>query len=275
MERFILAQITDLHVKAGGKRSYRVVDTADLLHRCIDHVVRLPQHPDAVLLTGDLVDSGAPAEYATLRELLARLPMPCYLMPGNHDDRDNLRAAFPDHGYLHQWAPFVQYAIDRWPVRIVALDTVIPGESGGRLCPERLAWLERALEASRDRPVVVALHHPPFRTFIGHMDDIGLDGGEALAAIVRRHPNVERVLCGHLHRAIETRFGGTIASTCPSPAHQVDLDLADDAVARFRMEPPGFQVHVWTATTGIVSHTAAVGAFPGPYPFVDDASQID
>jgi hypothetical protein len=86
-------------------------------------------------------------------------------------------------------------------------------------------WLSQTLEACRDEPVVIAMHHPPFPTLIGHMDAIGLlEGADAMRAIVARHPNVERVICGHLHRAIEVRFGGTIASTCPAPAHQVCLE---------------------------------------------------
>jgi 3',5'-cyclic AMP phosphodiesterase CpdA len=272
----LLCQISDLHIKAGGKLSYRVVDTAGMLARCIAHVLALPQRPDAVVVTGDLVDFGKPEEYATLRTILAALPIPYYVIPGNHDDRETLREAFADHAYLAQWPPFVQYVIDDHPLRIVALDTVIPREGGGRLCDARLEWLERALAAAPDRPTVVIMHHPPFRTFIGHMDDMGLDGSDALARVIRRHPQVERVLCGHLHRPIQTRFAGTIASTCPSPAHQVALDLDPKADSVFMMEPPGYQLHKWTPETGVVSHTAFVGTFAGPYPFwEEDGSLVD
>jgi hypothetical protein len=82
-------------------------------------------------------------------------------------------------------------------------------------------------------------------------------------------PQVERVLCGHLHRPIQARFGGTIASTCPSPAHQIALDLTPDAEARFKMEPPAFQLHAWRPQTGVITHTAYVGEFAGPYRFAD------
>jgi 3',5'-cyclic AMP phosphodiesterase CpdA len=207
--------------------------------------------------------------------LLAPLPMPYYLIPGNHDERGAMRAAFSDHAYLRQSEVFVQYAIDDWPVRIVALDTVIPGASGGELCRERLAWLESALAARPDKPTVVIMHHPPFDTGIGHMDDIGLNGADALAAVIRRYPNVERVLCGHIHRPIQMRFAGTIASVCPSPAHQVALDLAPDAPSRFMMEPPGYQLHQWSEANGVVSHTAFIGEFAGPYPFYEGGKLID
>jgi len=272
---FILGQISDLHIKAPGKLSYRVVDCAAMLERCVAEILRLPQRPDALVVTGDLVDFGRPEEYAHLRTLLSPLPMPYYLLPGNHDDRETLRTSFADHAYLRQWGPYIQYAIDDWPVRIVAIDTVIPGEGGGRVDSERLAWLDRALGARREKPAVVVMHHPPFATLIGHMDRIGLEGADALAQVIERHPQVERILCGHLHRPIQYRFAGTIASTSPSPAHQVALDLSPQAASDFKMEPPAFQLHAWRAGMGIVSHTAYIGDFAGPYPFHEGNKLID
>jgi 3',5'-cyclic AMP phosphodiesterase CpdA len=183
--------------------------------------------------------------------------------------------AFPEHAYLRQMLPFIQYAIDGHPLRIVALDTVVPAESGGTLCATRLAWLQARLEEAPDRPTLIIMHHPPFRTFIGHMDRIGLANADALHAIVQRHPQVERVLCGHLHRPIQVRWAGTLASTAPSPAHQVALDLAEDAPSQFVMEPPAYQLHRWHPGTGLVSHTAYVGAFDGPYPFYEAGGLID
>jgi Icc protein len=275
MNAFLVCQITDLHIKTPGKLSYRVVDCAAMLERCVEEILRLPQRPDVVVATGDLVDFGRSEEYAHLRGLLAPLPMPIYFIPGNHDERATLRAAFPDHGYLRQWEPYVQYAIDDWPVRIVALDTVIPGAGGGRLDAARLEWLERTLAAQPAKPTLVIMHHPPFATLIGHMDKLGLEGREDLEHVIARHPQVERVLCGHVHRPIQFRFGGTIASICPSPAHQVALDLSPEAASRFKLEPPGFQLHAWQKGVGVVSHTAFIGDFAGPYPFYEGGQLID
>ena len=272
---FLLAQVSDLHIKAAGRLSYRVVDTAAMLAACVAHLNALPQRPDAVAFTGDLTDFGRPEEYAELRRLLAPLAMPCYLVPGNHDERTAMRAAFPDHGYLRSGGEFILYAIDTHPVRLVGLDTVVPGQGGGRVCAERLAWLDATLAERPAAPTVVLLHHPPFHTFIGHMDDQGLENAAGLEAVVRRHPQVERLLCGHLHRPIEARFAGTIACTAPSPAHQVALDLAEDAASRFVMEPPAYRLHAWTPQTGVISHTAFVGDFGGPYPFHENGRLID
>jgi Icc protein len=261
----ILCQITDLHITPERELAYGVVDTAAMLERCVAQIRRLPQRPNAVIATGDLVDGGTHAEYALLRELLAPLSMPVYLMPGNHDQRQALRDSFPDHRYLHTASPFLQYAIDDFPLRIIALDTVIPGQAGGTLCDERLAWLDGALAAS-DKPTVVALHHPPFVTGIGHMDSITLESSAKLEQIIARYRHVERVIAGHLHRPITVRFGGTIASTCPSPAHQVALDLTMDAVAGFVMEPSAFHLH-WLNGARLVTHTVYIGDFGPIHPF--------
>lgn len=272
----ILAQISDLHIKTDGMKSYRVVDTAESLRRCVAQVNALRQQPDAVVITGDLVDFGKPSEYAFLRQLLAPLQRPYYLLPGNHDERVALRAAFPEHAYLQQGGERIEYVVDIGPLRMVALDTVIPRASGGELAPASLQWLDDTLAGQPLRPTVIVMHHPPFTTGIGHMDDMGLANPDALAAVVRKHPQVERVLCGHLHRAIQSRFAGTLASTCPGVSHQVDLDLDRQAPSAFVMEPPGFQLHWWDeASRSLISHTAFIGQFDGPYPFYDGEGLID
>lgn len=275
----ILVQLTDLHIREPGRLAYGRIDTAPYLARAVQSVLALRQPPDAVVITGDLTDFGRAAEYAHLARLLAPLAtMPVYLLPGNHDDRDQLRRSFPDHAYLGTGADthgFVQYSVRVGALRLLTLDTCVPGASHGTLCERRLAWLEAQLDACRHEPVVVAMHHPPFQTLIGHMDEIGLlEGADALEALLRRYTNVERVICGHLHRAIDVRFGGTIASTSPAQAHQVCLDLAPDAASAWTLEPPAFRVHAWSGRR-LITHLAASGSFEGPYPFHDNGALID
>jgi 3',5'-cyclic AMP phosphodiesterase CpdA len=158
-------------------------------------------------VTGDLVDHGEPEEYEQLRHLLARLSMPVFVIPGNHDAREPLREAFRGAGYLPVDG-YLQYAIEDYPLRLVALDTLVPGKHVGMLCAERLGWLDATLAAQPDRPTVILMHHPPFATGITYMDNYGLDNAAGLAQIVARHPQVERIVCGHLHRAIDRRFAG-------------------------------------------------------------------
>jgi len=269
-----LAQLTDLHIREPGRLAYGRIDTAPYLQQAVQSVLALRQQPDAVVFTGDLTDFGRAEEYEYLARLIEPLKMPVYFMPGNHDDRDQMRRSFPSHTYLGTDG-FIQYSVKIGALRLIALDTVVHGKPEGRLCAERLAWLAETLERHRDEPVIVALHHPPFETLIGHMDKIGLVEGEAeLEAIIARHPNVERLISGHLHRNIDVRFGGTVASTCPGIAHQVALDLDVDAQSAWMLEPPGFKVHAWRAKR-LVTHLMASGRYDGPYPFHDNGVLID
>jgi 3',5'-cyclic AMP phosphodiesterase CpdA len=262
----IVAQITDLHVMAPGKLAYGRVDTAPMLDAAIGHLNQLAPQPDLVLITGDLADHGDPAAYRHLRELLAPLKAPYCVIPGNHDRHEAFRHAFADHAYLPQQGPFIQYVIDDHPLRIVAVDSCIPGMTRGRLDGERLDWLDRTLAAQPTKPTLVIMHHAPLRTGLKHYDEVALEDPEPLEAVIRRHQQVERILCGHVHRAIQQRFGGTILSTCPSTAHQVALDLRRGVEEGFTLEPPGFQIHRWNGSA-LFTYTLAVGNFAGPFPF--------
>jgi len=265
----IVAQISDLHIRAKGQLAYRRVDTASYLERCVAQLAAMTPRPDVVLATGDLVDIGHPDEYRHLRELLAPLPMPVYLIPGNHDRREPLLAEFGDHAYLPRHGSFLHYALEQYPLRLIGLDTLVVGKGGGLMCEERLAWLASRLEEAPARPTMIFMHHAPFHTGIAHMDRLGLEGAEALGEIIERHPQVERIVCGHLHRPIQVRWHGTVAMTSPSTAHQVMLGLEEEAPAAFVMEPPAFLLHVWTEASGLLTHTSYIGEFPGPYPFYE------
>lgn len=268
MAVMLLVQLSDLHILTEGTMLSGVVATDLLLQRCVTAVNKLQPRPDAVLLTGDLVDSGRADEYRRLRQLLAPLHLPVYVIPGNHDHVGNLRAAFSDHAYLPQEGP-LRWQVEVGGVRIIGLDSSIPGKPSGALLADTLDWLDRSLAEAQRQPTLVALHHPPFATGIQHMDECGLADPEALAAVIRRHPQVERVLCGHVHRPAVARFAGTLASICPSSAHQIEFNLLEGHPGGFIMEPPAFQVHRYLPETGVVSHLVPVGGFDGPYRFTD------
>jgi Icc protein len=261
----LIAQLSDPHIKLPGRLAYGKVDTASMLAECVAMLDTLRPAPDLILLTGDLVDFGRPEEYAHLRRILAPLKSPLVAIPGNHDEREAMRAAFIGDGYLPATG-FLQFVIDDYPVRLIGLDTVIPGEGGGELCAERLAWLDAALNRRPDAPTIVMLHHPPFLTGIAHMDRLGLRGRPEFAETMARHPQVERIVSGHLHRPIQAVVGGRLAMIAPSTAHQVELDLDQAGPSCFRMEPPGILLHWWNDGT-LVSHYRPIGSFAGPYPF--------
>ncbi|MBA3477652.1 MAG: phosphodiesterase [Lautropia sp.] len=274
MTATVIAQLTDLHIREPGRLAYGRIDSSEYLRRAVRSILDLKQRPDAVVITGDLTDFGRAAEYEHLSLLLDPLQMPIYLLPGNHDDREQMRKSFAHHSYLGT-SGLIQYSVRIGGLRLISLDTSVQAQSYGLLCQQQLSWLADMLDAHAGEPVIVAMHHPPFQTLIGHMDDIGLlKGSDALECLLARYANVERVICGHVHRAIDVRFGGTIASTSPAPAHQVCLDLAPDAASAWILEPPGFRLHA-CAGTRVVTHLAYIGKFDGPYPFHADGALID
>ncbi len=253
----IFAQISDPHVRAESDHPNNVN-----LRASVQRINETREKPEFVLATGDLANDGLDGEYEQLGEIFADLDMPLYVIPGNHDQREPLRVLYGRKGYMStNNPPYIQYAVNHHAVRIIAMDTKEGDEQFGRLCEERLQWLSVVLAEERDQPTVVMMHHPPFDTGIRIMDaDRCLDGDELAAVIAKAH-NVERVLCGHVHRAVFTRFAGTIASICPSTAFHLEpllnVDVDDYSVVD---EQPAFQLHNWSGETGLVTHTIRVSA---------------
>lgn len=249
-----------------GELAYGLVDTGPMVQRAIAHLKNLS--PDVVVISGDLVHNVQLEEYKRLQELLSALKMPVFLLPGNHDSRDLIRQVFADRAYLPD-SGFLQYTVENYPLRLIMLDTNVPGEGRGELDKARLQWLDKQLAAQPNRPTLLFMHHPPFSTGIKMMDGLGLTGKEPLAAIVKKYSCIERIGCGHIHRPIQKLWAGTLAYTVPSPVHQVSLELRSDSkYATFAMEPPAYQIHVWQESEGLVSHMQYVEQYDGPYSFV-------
>ena len=168
----LIAQITDLHIRPSGKKAYGVVDTEAMLRAAVASILAQPMKPDAVIASGDLTDCGLVEEYELLRDCLKPLPMPVYLIPGNHDRRENMRLVFGGEGYLPMNGEYLHYTVEDLPLRLIGLDTVVPGKGHGEMDAPRLAWLKARLDEQPDRPTFVFMHHPPFPTGLQHMDSI-------------------------------------------------------------------------------------------------------
>ena len=264
----ILVQITDMHVKASGVLYKEKVDTHAHMARAIDHILAFDPLPDAVVATGDLVDAGSAEEYAALETLTARLSMPVYRIPGNHDDRAAMCAAFPGHDYLPAAAETLDYVIDAHPIRIIGLDSLIPGEVGGIIRDTQCDWLDETLAAAPETPTILMLHHPPAGSGVPWLDVIGLDNADRLGEVVARHGQIQRVLCGHDHRPIQTLWAGALTITGPSTAHQFVLTFDEDSSGRWITEPPACLIHRWLGPErGLVTHTSYIGDYGPPQPF--------
>lgn len=165
-----------------------------------------------------------------------------YVLPGNHDDTQALRAVFSDCAYLFENDGHLSYAIDAGDVSIAALDSTKRRRPGGYLDDARLAWLDAQLHRS-NRPTIVALHQPPFAAGVWPMDWLGFQGRRELESIVRSHPHVRRIISGHVHCARAAYWAGTFACTSPSTRSQHLLVEAEHKLPKLRLEPAGFLVH--------------------------------
>jgi 3',5'-cyclic AMP phosphodiesterase CpdA len=255
----LVAQLTDLHFLAPGALLAGRYDLNPMAERAIDHVRSLVPVPDVVIVTGDVTSDGDEDAYAIAREALDGLDVAWYAIPGNHDCRDPFATAL--RGHLDRTAGgFIQFVVDGFDVRLVGLDTLRPGHDDGELCDERLAWLDETLAAAPGRPTLVFMHHPPFETGIEWIDRPGLSGASVLREILARYPQVELLACGHVHRAIATRWAGTLVTLPPAAVFQVALNLAPGAPPKLAWEPPAVHVHRWDGGA-FVTHLSYVDCY--------------
>jgi len=232
----LLVQLSDLHV--GGNEDGK--DPIPRLEAVIEAIRSVPNAPDAVLVSGDLTDHGAAEEYEVTRELLGRLELPLHVLPGNHDDRGRLREAFGLSGVGEE--P-VRYSVEVGDLRLVLLDSNVPGRDPGSYDGERLAWLDEELASRPEQPTVLAVHHTPLTTGIPEWDAINLEASdrEALGMVVARHPQLRAIVGGHLHRVAASALAGCPVLSAPSAYLQVRPNFHRDEVTW--VDPPGFAIH--------------------------------
>lgn len=262
----LIAQISDLHIRSSGELYGGVARSSAHLRLVVDHLHSLDTRPELVVVSGDLADEGNPDEYVEVAAELERLTIPCLLMAGNHDDRDNLRRAFPLHRYLPQEGA-LNYCIDDHDLRIIAVDTCGPGRHHGEIDGSTLSWLEFTLLANREKPTLVMMHHPPFACGIPYLDHFNLRAPGQLEDLLRRFDNIEAVVCGHVHRMMVKQWAGTVVIACPSTTTEIALQLQMTAQPQSYLGPSAYLIHRWEKGQGLVTHLAHVDHAAGPFPF--------
>lgn len=235
----VLIHLSDLHI--GATRPG--VDPLARFKATVAAVRRLPDQPDAIVVSGDLGDHGSPDEYAIVAMELADLGIPVHVVPGNHDDRMAMRGSFgrPGNG-----AGPLYCVAEIGPSRLFLLDSTIPGEHHGDLDRRQLDWLETNLAAAPERPALLVMHHPPVRTGVATLDKIGLSGHARLELdriISRHHSQVRATLADHFHRAITSHLGGRAVLIAPGSYTQLAFDPTAQELRPAEDEPPAFLVH--------------------------------
>ncbi len=260
-ETILIAQITDTHVgfdPAAGDREF------NYLRFCasIDHLLAHPVQPDALILSGDIADNGAPDSYDRLKRALEPCEFPIHVMTGNHDQRDSLLDAFPDCPVNDG---FVQYALQLGDLRVLCLDTLQHGRHGGAFCEARAVWLAEELAAHPDTSTLIVMHHPPVVSGIEWMDPRpGEPWLQRFERAVSGHSQIVGIACGHLHRPLSSMFAGIPVMVTPAIAPAVSLDLRPldfhnaDGRGIVDAEPPAYALHRWHRGS-LVSHLQPVG----------------
>lgn len=245
----LIAQMTDIHI--GFEPDARPEELNRQRFRAtLDRLLKQPNKPDLLLLTGDITDRGDEESFAKTAAMLAECPFPVRALVGNHDAREELLAAFPE---TPSEDGFVHYVIEQDGLVVICLDTLEPERHGGAFCEKRRDWLRAQLEAHGDAPVAIFMHHPPVVSGIDWMDPRADEQWilNFAAAIAGHEARIQAVHCGHLHRQINTMFNGVMVSVTPSVAPLVAMDLraidAKKADQRplITTEPPTYALHSW------------------------------
>lgn len=241
----IVAQLSDIHADGSRQRLERLDTVLSWLE---------PLKPDALIVSGDLAEEDFEKGYGAVRDRLERLGCPFFVVPGNVDDHQEMRAAF---GNRFDWASDRPLNVvgELDGLRVIGLDVTVEGQHHGDAAPV-LDWLRTELERSTT-PALIFQHQHPFLTGIDGKDKNICFNGEALAEVIEAAG--ETVLgfsCGHVHRPMFTRFGGRQATMAPSvtKANKLRLDGKESDI----VDPPGLLLHHVSAGR-FVSHVVMVG----------------
>lgn len=269
----LIAQMTDIHIGFDPDAKPEELNRIRF-RQTLARLLKAPNAPDMLVLTGDLTDRGDADSFDKIAALLVEVPCPIHPLMGNHDSRKELLRTFPDCPTMD--GGFVQYTLEQDGLLIIMLDTFEAGRHGGAFCEKRAQWLSDQLNANADTPTLIFMHHPPVISGIGWMDP-----GEdepwmvRLEEAMRGHNQIRAIHCGHLHRPINTQFAGIPLSVTPSVAPLVAMDLRDispatpDNRALITTEPPTYAIHRWDGKN-LVTHYEKVSdwdvlAYYGPH----------
>ncbi len=248
----IIAQISDTHI---------ALDTSDAdqrirdFERTVADLNALEPAPDVIVHTGDIVHNGRRDEYAQAVVTLAKARAPVCVMVGNKDNRANLREAFSACGYLVPGSDFIDYAIDDYPVRLIALDTLNPGSNKGDFCRERVGNLIDLIDAETTKPIAVFTHHPPFEVPVGPLHFETRDMMLGLRRALQHSGRVVAVFSGHVHRAATGHVESIPATVMPCIATTLRKgDYPADMTTR-----PIYYIHRFNPIWGFSTETQIVG----------------
>jgi 3',5'-cyclic AMP phosphodiesterase CpdA len=263
MQAFVIAQFSDTHICAPSKLLFNGVDSNANLVRAVQSILNSTPKVDALLITGDLCQSGTLDEYQNLRVILDPLigRIPVYFCLGNHDERFNFCKVFKDYPGFEQYvdSKSLQYSVQLGGYRLVVLDSLLHGSDYGHLHVQELDWLDQTLKRySSAQPIIVAVHHPMISSGNSLMDQMNLKQTQQLEISLSRAKNLSLIVCGHLHRLVVGQFAGAPVIVCPSTAHAYAVDLTKQNAHIVPPDQPGYLLHIQNGTGELISTVKAL-----------------
>ncbi|GAA1934355.1 3',5'-cyclic adenosine monophosphate phosphodiesterase CpdA [Microbacterium aoyamense] len=246
--RRMILHLSDTHLLAGDALLGIGIDTAANLRRTLEAVERMQVRPDAIVFTGDLTDLGEPDAYRVLRDAVEpvaeRLGAPIVWVAGNHDERPALRRGLLD---LEPTEEPVTGVWDLGGLRLVALDSTVPGWHHGDLDAGQLAWLAGVLETPAPLGTILALHHPPLPSHVPLFDILELREQSRFADVIRG-TDVRAILAGHLHYSTSGMFAGIPVSVAAATCYTMNLTRPAASVNGMDAGHSFHLVHVYDET---------------------------
>jgi len=220
----VIVHLTDSHLLDGGAPLHGTVDTVSLLRRALDRVEDSGLEIDAIIHTGDIADLGELDAYRRARAIIEpvaeRLGVPVVWIAGNHDQRGPLREGI--FGLEPTTEP-VTSVIEVSGLRIIGIDTSVPGKGHGHLDADQLAWLSAELATPAPAGTILALHHPPVPTQVRLLESFQLDNPQDLAAAIAGS-DVRTLLAGHFHYGVTSTLEGRPVSVATATSYTVRVD---------------------------------------------------
>jgi len=265
--RRTIVHLSDTHLLAGDRLLGGRYDAAANLASTLVAVERVGVRPDAIVFTGDLTDLGEPEAYAALRAAVDpvadRLGAPVVWVAGNHDERPALRAGLLGEPPTHDPVTGIW---DLGGLRLVALDSTVPGWHHGALDAGQLAWLRGLLSVPAPLGTILALHHPPLPSHIPLFDILELRDQDGFADAIAG-TDVRAVIAGHLHYSTSGTFAGIPVSVAAATCYTMNLQLPAVEVNGMDAGQSFHLVHVYddTITHSVVPvHSAETGDYFSP-----------
>lgn len=255
-ERITIAHITDTHLFASKHQNLLGINTYYTFDAVMNEIEKVQSDYDLLVATGDFVQDGSTKAYTLFAERCASLSIPCFWTPGNHDKHAKMASVFDTHQLRSEKVILLG---TNWV--LLLLDSVVIGQDHGFLSEQEWDKLTQVLTLYPHRSILIMLHHPPFKSGSLWLDQHGLKNKNRLQRKIKESSNIKAIGCGHIHQAIEFKYGALFFST-PSTCIQFDPNCARFTVANSAPGWRSIRLHCQGNVSTCVHRVESLNLYP-------------